>query len=71
MRETDATIDLSRPLRRERRRGFQPPWYIIYVYVCPKCHKETRVRASSFYGRCATPGVGGIYCPHCSIITEE
>ena len=22
----------------ERRRGFQPPWYTVYVYRCPDCN---------------------------------
>ena len=49
------TIDLRRPIRSERRRGFQPPWYTVYVYRCENGH-ETTVRANSFRGSRPTIG---------------
>jgi hypothetical protein len=63
------TIDLSRPVRSERVRGFQPPWRTVYVYRCAQGH-EVRVRAGSFRGTRAEPGVGGIRCPRCPERTE-
>lgn len=57
-------IDLQRPIRTERRRGFQPPWYTVYIYKCPKCGNEVTVRANSFRGRNPEPGIGAIVCPH-------
>lgn len=39
-----ARIDLQRPIRIERVRGFQPPWRNVYVYKCPDCGNERRVR---------------------------
>jgi len=58
----EAVIDLRRPVRSEKRRGFQPPWYTVYVYQCPTCQREVTVRAGSFRGRRPEPGVGGIRC---------
>ncbi len=58
------TINLMTPIRSERVRDFQPPWRTVYVYRCAIGH-EVRVRANSFRGRNATPGVGAIYCPQC------
>jgi hypothetical protein len=59
------TIDLNRPVGRERVRGFQPPWRTVFVYECPNCKKEVRVGANSFRGKTAEPSVGAIRCPHC------
>ena len=59
-----ATIDLSRPKRSERVRGFQPPWRTVNIYECSECHKETRIYASS------CPSVGGVYCRHCTPIEK-
>ena len=58
----DGIIDLQRPIGSERRRGFQPPYYRVYRYECPKCHARKVVRANSFIGRTAQPGVGAIRC---------
>ena len=58
----DATIDMRTPKRRERVRDFQPPWRTVFVYVCPKCANERRVRASAFRGKVAEPSVGAIVC---------
>jgi len=58
-------INLSSPVRSERVRDFQPPWRTVFVYKCAKCGKETRVRANSYRGKTAVPGVGAIACPHC------
>ena len=55
-------IDLSTPTRSERRRGFQPPFYTVFVYRCPQCHGETVLRASAFRGRRAVPGTGAVSC---------
>ena len=67
----DATLNLNTPTRSERVRGFQPPWRTVYVYRCPKCGTETRVRANSFRGRTPVPGIGAIRCgavaPHVEI----
>lgn len=62
MRYCDATVNLRSPIRSERVRDFQPPWRTIYVYSCPQCGTERRVRANSFTGGKATPGVGAIRC---------
>jgi hypothetical protein len=58
-----AQLDLRRPVASERVRGFQPPWYTVYVYRCPVGH-EIRVRASAFRGSRSEPAVGAILCPH-------
>lgn len=55
-------IDLSQPTRSARVRGFQPPWRTVYVYVCPACGHQHRLRASSFRGRHPESGRGGIRC---------
>ena len=60
-------INLATPVRSERVRDFQPPWRTVFVYKCDKCGKETRVRANSFRGKTAVPGVGAITCPHCPV----
>ena len=58
-------LDLSRPIGRERRRGFQPPWYTVFFYRCASCGRETTVRAGAFRGARAVPSTGAIRCPHC------
>jgi DNA-directed RNA polymerase subunit RPC12/RpoP len=58
-------IDLMQPVRSERVRGFQPPWYTVYVYICPRCGNEVRMKASSFFGKTPKPSTGAIICPHC------
>jgi len=57
-------INLGRPVRSERVRGFQPPWRTVFVYKCVAGH-EVRVCANSFRGKTAVPGVGAIRCPQC------
>lgn len=57
-------LDLSRPIRSERVRDFQPPWRTVYIYRCPNCGQETRVRAGSFRGTRPEPSRGAITCPH-------
>jgi len=52
-------IDLQRPIRIERVRGFQPPWRSVAVYRCQNGH-ESRINLHSKY----LP-VGGVYCPQC------
>lgn len=52
-------IDLSL-IRSERRRGFQPPWYTVYVYRCYCCGKEKII-----FGKNPEPGADAIQCPHC------
>lgn len=64
-----AVINLGTPIRSERVRGFQPPWRTVFVYRCPTCSQETRVRAGSYRGNRAEPGVGGIMCHHCERAT--
>jgi hypothetical protein len=58
-------INLAAPVRRERVRGFQPPWRTVFVYVCQAGH-EVRVRASAFRGTVAEPSRGAIACPQCT-----
>jgi len=62
MATCDGTINLNTPSGSERVRGFQPPWRTVYKYNCPKCGQESRVRANSYLGKRAVPGVGGITC---------
>lgn len=59
-------IDLSRPIRQEKVRGFQPPWRTVFIYVCPLCSTELRMCASRFMGGVATPELGAVRCerPH-------
>lgn len=49
------------PARRERRRGFQPPWYTVFVYKC-RCGAEHTIRANSYIGTRAVEPVGGFIC---------
>ena len=58
-------INLATPNGRERRRGFQPPWYTVFIYKCEHTGKDIRVRANAFRGKWPVPSVGGIICPHC------
>jgi len=51
-------MDLSRPIRTERVRWFQPPWRTVYIYRCPVCGKENRV-----FG---PVGRGAIRCSYCA-----
>jgi hypothetical protein len=55
-------IDMQAVKRSERRRGFQPPYYTVWVYQCPACGKETYVRANSFLGKRPVPSRGGFVC---------
>ncbi len=57
-------LNLNTPSRSERVRGFQPPWRTVWIYHCPSCGNETRVRANSFRGKRPVPGIGAISCPH-------
>jgi hypothetical protein len=57
-------IDLSRPIRSERVRGFQPPWRTLFVYQCDRGH-TVKIHASSFRGKHAVPSTGAIACPQC------
>lgn len=71
-----STIDLSTPVRRElrplERIGENHAMRTVFVYTCPTCKGEVRVRAGSFRGInrnkpiAAVPGVGAIGCPHCA-----
>lgn len=58
-------VDLSRPVRSERVRGFQPPWRTVYVYRCADGH-ESRVYASAFRGSRPEPARGAMECPRCA-----
>lgn len=60
-------INLGAPVRAERRRGFQPPWYTVFVYQCPVCHREVHIRASHFQGRRPIPGSGAVQCHHAAM----
>ena len=57
-----ATVSLAAPIRRERVRDFQPPWRTVFVYRCPACGSEHRVRANAYRGATPVPGVGAIRC---------
>jgi DNA-directed RNA polymerase subunit RPC12/RpoP len=65
-----ALLNLGSPIRSERRRQFQPPWYTVFIYLCKECGKETTVRAGSFRGKRAEPSTGAITCPHCEFIEK-
>ena len=58
----DGVIGLDVPIGRERRRSFQPPWYAVFLYRCPKCGRRVSVLASSFVGGNPVPGKGAILC---------
>lgn len=58
----DGLINLRVPIGSERRRQFQPPWYTVFKYRCPKCSHAVHVRAGSFRGAAAVPGIGAIVC---------
>jgi len=58
----DGVINLANPVSSERVRDFQPPWRTVFHYRCPKCGGLHRVRANSYAGRRAVPGVGAIVC---------
>jgi hypothetical protein len=60
--QCQAPMNLAYPVRTERVRDFQPPWRTVYVYRCPACGAETRVRAGAFRGRTPEPGRGAILC---------
>lgn len=62
MTDCESVIDMRAPVRSERVRGFQPPWYTVYVYRCPSCGAERRIRASAFRGASPEPAIGGIRC---------
>lgn len=55
-------INLSTPSGSVRERGFQPPWHTVYLYTCPGCSAQHRIRANSFRGSRPEPGTGGIVC---------
>lgn len=55
-------ISLTQPIRSEKRRGFQPPYYTVWVYRCPDCRREIFVRANSFLGKRPVPARGAIVC---------
>ncbi len=57
-------IDLSRPIRSVRERGFQPPWHTVYIYKCDNGH-EVRMKARCFRGRRPEPGTGAVMCLQC------
>lgn len=59
-------IDLSKPLRSEKVRGFQPPWRTVFIYACPICKTELRMCASRFMGGVPVPELGTVRCerPH-------
>jgi len=40
----EAEIDLSKPIGFEKRRGYQPPWYTVFFYTCPRCDKRVNLR---------------------------
>ena len=58
----ETRIDLQRPNRARRVRGFQPPWRTVFDYRCPACGSLTTMRASAFRGKYAEPGIGATIC---------
>jgi hypothetical protein len=58
----EGVIDLETPSGSERVRGFQPPWRTVWLYHCPVCTREIRVRANSFRGPHPVPSRGAIRC---------
>lgn len=44
--ECTGLMDMQRPIRTERVRGFQPPWRTVYVLRCPQCGSEMRLHKS-------------------------
>ena len=64
MKQCSGLINLSAPKAREKVRDFQPPWRTVFVYECPVCKREARVRAGSFRGKTPVPGVGAIRCAY-------
>lgn len=59
-----AIIDLTRPKKSEKSREF--PGRTVYVYECPECKKETRILCNSYRGKNPEPGIGGVFCKHCT-----
>jgi hypothetical protein len=55
-------INMATPVRSERRRQFQPPYYTVFIYVCPTCKAEHTLRANTFRGKRAVVGTGAILC---------
>lgn len=39
------TLDLNKPIRIEKVRGFQPPWRKVFVLKCETCGTEHKVKA--------------------------
>lgn len=53
-------LDIRKPDKIEKRRGFQPPWYYAYGYLCPNCGKISWLR-KNWHG--IAPN-GGFRCQH-------
>lgn len=49
-------------IRAEKRRGFQPPWYTVFIYQCDACKKPVVLKANAFRGNTPVRGVGAIRC---------
>jgi len=47
-------------VRQEKRRGFQPPWYWVRIYRCPRCKHETTINRN-WHGPAPT-GAFPCYC---------
>ena len=62
MSTCNAVINLAAPIRTERVRDFQPPWRTVFVYRCPECQREIRIRAGAYRGKTTMTGIGGIVC---------
>ena len=58
----NAVVNLDTPVRSERVRGFQPPWRTVFIYRCPACKREIRVRANGSNGGRPSIGPGAILC---------
>lgn len=58
----NAVIGFDTYKRTERVRDFQPPWRTVFVYTCPECGAERRLRASGRNGSCEVMGLGAMVC---------
>jgi len=58
MATCNQTIAFNTAFTSERQRGFQPPWYTVFLYKCPSCGAIHRMK-KSYHG--PTP-MGAFVC---------
>lgn len=44
MTNCETVFGMEHCVRSEKRRGFQPPWYTVFVLRCPTCGTERHIR---------------------------